>query len=277
MKKNTYMRLLSGYYAFEDDIRIELGYAEGNDTLRLAIGPRRNRLMENIDVNYLYLLVFKREEGEFGYSLQEYRKYEVEPMEREYVIDLQTLLKDLQLNYRELDSKEFSRTKKFEKRTSSECIYPYAYRHYRKCWMDIGVYFIDADYCRNAFFIGDREVCSIGGETFSDDADAFKFLMESCEKKTKMTIDDFSEFLKDARYMNFLQINFDGAKIKKSNYSDVWSYEAWVEKGDEKELVTYSIDSKNEKAGVILYRMLSCTEYEQFNNLVSKIKMLGLG
>jgi len=276
MKKKTFIKLLSCYYAIEDGTRIDLGYREGKDTLHLEIGKRRNRVIENIDAKYLYLVIYKRGDDEDTYIFSEYRKYKPQFIDGEYVMDLQLLLKEYQLNYRELDSKEFSRTKKFEKLIPCESICPYGYRVYRKYWLDIDVYYTNIDYCKNTFYIGDAEVSGVVAETFNDEADSFKLIKESCEKKTTMTLENFTEFLNDARYMNYVQISCGNATIRKEHYGYWWTYSAWLENDGEEEHVSYDIDLKNENAGLILYRMLNCTDYKKYNNLICKMKMIGI-
>lgn len=276
MEKNTYIKLLECYYDIEDGTLIRLGYGEGNDTLRLAIGKRRNRFIENIDAKYLYLIVYQRVDEEFGeYRFREYRKYDPQIIDGEYVIDVQALLKELDLSYRELDSKEFSRTRKFEKVSPSDSIYPYAYGYYRY-YKESNAHFISMNYCKNSFMIGNREVHGIYGKIFNDDKESFKFLMEACEKEIQMDVDDFTKFLETARCMNSLDIVSGDVSIGKEEYGDLWTYVAWLENGEEEERVTYRVDLKEKNAGVILYNMWKCTDYQQYQNLITKIKFLGL-
>jgi hypothetical protein len=276
MKKNIYDRLVSCYYDIEEDTHIVLAYREGNDTLRLVIGKRRTRLIENVDANFLYF----RLQGGFESiycenDCRKYWKYEPQLIGGEFVIDLRVVLSELNLSYRELDSKEFSKTAKFEKKVPCNYIYPYAYGYDKLMPIFMG-FLISIEYCKNAFIIGNKEVRHISGFMRTEDEKKISFLTESYEKKTNMDMDDFVKFIEVAKYMDNVTITCEDVTISKDTISGPWCYQARIENDKEEEFVTHNIDLKNEKAGVILYNMLMCTNYQQYKNLVYKIEMLGL-
>ena len=102
------------------------------------------------------------------------------------------LLKELQLNYRELDSNEFSKIKKFEEPSQSESIYPYAYGYHK--YLDYAnTDLIDINYAKGACWIGDTEVNALYGELCTNNRDAYKYFMTTCEKKSKMGVEEFTE------------------------------------------------------------------------------------
>ena len=101
--------------------------------------------------------------------------------------------------------------------------------------------------------------------------------METCEKKIEMDEDSFIKFLEIAKCMNVFSISSGDVAIEKNSYGDLWTYKAWLENDGSEEYVTYSTELKERNAGVILYNLWKCRDYEQYKNLVTKMKFLGLG
>ena len=274
MKKVCYMRVLSKYYEIENNTNIRLGYREGKDKIHLVIGKRRDRYIENADAKYLYIV--RAEKNEYDrYQVAEYQKIKATKVDDEYVIDVQKLLKKLKLNYRELDGKEFSKTKKYEGVMPGEAIYPYAFVAYDRSWADIEVNDIDLYYLKNAFKIGDTEIRHAFGRTFWRGAETLRFLFKSAEKKTSMDKDAFAEFINGTGEMEKFKLEWDCGSLEMDGMSE-WFYQGWFDCDGETKEVSLLFDEANDSTVAFLYKCIQFKKYEEFHNFEVKKKMLGV-
>jgi len=264
--KTQYIRNLCCYYDVIGEKELGLGYQEGNDRLGLKIGRRRTRWIENIDIDFLYIVLNKT--NEFGNRfIYEYKKIEVEKVNDEYVIDVQKLLYEYHLLYELLDSRAFQKVKVLEEERYTELLIseemcPYAYVIYDKG---------EVYYEKNAFHIGDVSIEYIRVCQFSSD-----IIHQSTKQKTTLDFNRFSQLINIVTRFSWDKKNHIYTNKYDYMKRGTWYYHAYLDNNGEKKEVRETIRLGEKNALNLMYKYMQCKNYIEYSNLVNKIKLLGV-
>lgn len=274
MKKLGYTRQISGYYKMNDEFRLDLGWHEGTEKIHLIIGQKRHRYLENADPKNLYVITYDVTDPDYKKMIG-YERCKAEVVEGEYTLDLQKLLTSLHISYEELDSKSFSRTKKYEKNVADINLYKYAYHTDSRFWMDIEVCSMGNLYCKNAFIVGDTPIHYMEGEAFGKDMLPFEMMKENCQKKMQISKTEFFALLEETKYMNRFFMEWEYGSIEKI-FNTKWVYQWYFPQEGKEGDITFIIKEDMENVHLLLYLYTQLSSYEELKKLEAKRKMLGV-
>lgn len=282
--KKSYVRLISTYFAVDDGKLVRLGYREGNDTIRLVIGEKRERYIRDVDVKHMYLITFDRGTyGDTSYShvvfsnVTDYRKYKPQMIDGEYVVDIPDCLESLGLTFRELDSKEFRRTKKFEANMELGELCSNAYIDYRRVYGPYDVYDMELSYKKGGFVIGDVDISHIYCRMHNPDSDISKLLRNSKSKKLSMDSVDFKTYIKEfTDYVQFGNFEISWEHGHLGRYSGEWHYCGIFQEDGEIKEERLRITRKDAHMATKLFGIIQCKSQKDYQNLISKLKLMGV-